>query len=99
MFGDAFANIFGVKYGTIYWPYSKKTVQGSFAGYIASCFALLFSLSLYALLELYNQDFISIMLISVLSSIIMVIIELFSPKGTDNLFIPFFCTLFAIFVQ
>ena len=99
VFGDAFANIFGVKYGTIYWPYSKKTVQGSFAGYIASCFALFFSLSLYVFLGLYNQDFITIILISVLSSIIMMIIELLSPKGTDNLSIPFFCTLFAIFVQ
>ena len=99
VFGDAFANIIGLKYGEHKWPGTEKSVEGSLGGLIASLFVLLISLSIYYFLNEYPGSYPTIILISLIVSSIMAIVELISPYGFDNLTIPISCTFTALLFQ
>jgi phytol kinase len=98
--GDSAAAYFGLKYGNHKWTFMKdRSIEGSAAGFLATFTILIFVLTTYKFIDRFDfgYDFM-IGLILAISSI-TVIVELLSPKGLDNLTIPLFCTVFALFVS
>ncbi|MFV2015405.1 MAG: diacylglycerol/polyprenol kinase family protein [Candidatus Heimdallarchaeota archaeon] len=98
--GDASAAYFGLKFGKHKWKFFKdKSIEGSGAGFLATFMILTFVLSAYRFIDLFDFE-LSFMFGMVFTiSIITLIIELISPKGFDNLTIPLFCTMFALYIS
>ncbi|MHA2252382.1 MAG: diacylglycerol/polyprenol kinase family protein, partial [Candidatus Kariarchaeaceae archaeon] len=96
--GDGFASLIGIKYGSHKWKLvPNKSLEGSSAGFIATFILLILTLSFYKLIDEFAYHYDDILLIAALASISMVIMELISPFGFDNLTIPFACTLVALY--
>jgi phytol kinase len=99
VFGDAMANIFGVKYGRTPWKFvPSKTVEGSLAAFTSSSIVLLLVLSMYKLLGLFPIYWYLLVILSLLEAMVATLAELISPYGLDNLTIPVFCTSIAIWI-
>lgn len=85
-YGDGFASVIGVRYGKrIYTVFSdKKSLEGSVAMVVFSFFLLIIAL-------LYYKIALSLPLIMVLGliSVLVAIVEGITPKGLDNLSVPF----------
>lgn len=86
-FGDGFASLIGIRYGkhSYHLFKSQKSLEGSLAMFVMS--ALSVSIYLYI-----SQGFVSlpcIMMISLLATFV----EIISPYGLDNLFIPILSAL------
>ncbi|MDH5402694.1 MAG: hypothetical protein OEY49_09400 [Candidatus Heimdallarchaeota archaeon] len=99
VFGDAFANIIGVKYGKNKILNLEKTLEGTLAAFIVTFIVLIVILSLYHALGLFDYQFSTILLISLSIAVISSIVELISPFGLDNLTIPLFCTIAGLFIE
>jgi len=86
-YGDGLASLFGIKYG-IKKVYKHKTWVGSMTMFIIS-----FVIAFICLLVLtsINESFIYAFIIALAATLI----ELFSPKGLDNLNVPLGVTLIA----
>lgn len=86
-YGDGFAALIGQKYGKH--PYTifkgHKTFEGSFAMLLVSMIVI----TTYQLLQLGSVNFIQVMLLSVVATLV----EAISPHGIDNLFIPVLVSL------
>lgn len=86
-YGDGFAALIGQKYGKH--PYTifkgHKTFEGSFAMLLVSMIVI----ATYQLLQLGSVNFIQVMLLSVVATLV----EAISPHGIDNLFIPILVSL------
>ncbi|MHA1249876.1 MAG: hypothetical protein ACTSRP_07790 [Candidatus Helarchaeota archaeon] len=89
--GDGLAPIIGKKFGKKEFKFVKgaiRTIPGSLTllitGFLSSSVILIiFGVYYYQLLSIY-----SVMIISLIGSICATFIEMFSPKGLDNLFLP-----------
>lgn len=88
VFGDAFANIIGEKYGR-HILFQNKSLEGAFGGFIATFFILLITLVFYSYTDLVDFNAWKIASIVFFLSVLTVVSELISPKGLDNLSIPF----------
>jgi dolichol kinase len=98
VYGDAFASIIGERYGNHKWKFSiDKSIEGSSAGFAVTTISLCLVLSLYVLVDKLDASFSTILLLALMTSFIMVIVEVLSPYGTDNLSIPIVCTGLAIY--
>jgi len=96
VFGDAIANLAGLRWGQRLWPNSKKSLEGSIAGIVATFIFLLLILSIYRMLKLFPVRIGPMILLTSIVAVFMGIVEVISPSGLDNLSIPFVCTSIAI---
>ena len=85
-YGDGFASIIGSRYGQ-----RKYNLFGDQKSYIGSLSMLIFTffMILIALLYYGIKFNITIILVIGIVSLIGTIVEGFTPKGLDNLFVPF----------
>ncbi|WP_077368142.1 diacylglycerol/polyprenol kinase family protein [Anaerosalibacter sp. Marseille-P3206] len=86
-YGDGFAAIIGSKYGKhrLNFGSIKKSVEGSLAMFVFS-FICLFAITFYTN-SLHSFGYV------ILIAVVATIVELFSPKGTDNLAVPLVVSL------
>lgn len=86
-FGDALGALIGIGYGSKHWSIkgvdNKKTIVGSLALFFG-----IFFLTLILLFSLSSMPWWSILCVSLFMGLISMVIELYSPKGTDNLTLP-----------
>ena len=85
-YGDGFASIFGSKYGL-----RKYNIFGDEKSYIGSISMFIFTFSMMIIaLFFYDVDLsLTIFLYLILIALIGTIVEGVTPKGLDNLFVPF----------
>lgn len=89
-YGDGFASVIGLKFGK-----KKYNVCGDVKSYIGSLamFAFTFIMSFVALLY-YNIEITTfVMIVIFLLSVVAAVVEGITPKGLDNLTVPFACVL------
>lgn len=86
--GDALAAIIGSKFGSIKWPNSNKTFEGTMAGIISSVI-------LYVIM-FYNDNVIDFdsMILNLIQVLTATFILEAITKQIDNLYLPLFCCLF-----
>lgn len=98
--GDAIASLVGLRYGKHKWKYfSDKSIEGSLAGFISTAFVLFIVLYVYSLIDQFDQSFLFILILSIISASIMTIVELISQYGLDNITIPLACTIIALVLE
>ena len=84
-YGDSIAAFIGDRYGKIVLV-GKKTLEGTVAMCLTSFLALIFSFAYFSMFyQITIQDNIIVVAIS---SLVITLIELFTPKGFDNISIP-----------
>lgn len=91
-FGDGFAALIGSRYGfRRYKLLSERSLEGSFVFFVSSFLGFSLFMSFLSTLQTYplNQGFILGLLVAVTGTLI----EAFTPKGFDNLTVPFICVL------
>jgi dolichol kinase len=89
-YGDGFASLIGVKYGRLKYKMfgDEKSLEGSFAMLIFS-FVLMIIAILFYQIEINFYILIYLLIIA----IILTIVEGITPKGLDNLSVPFIAAL------
>ncbi|RLE58331.1 MAG: hypothetical protein DRJ32_06625 [Thermoprotei archaeon] len=87
---DGVADLFGRRYGKHKYTIigSTKSIEGSLAFLVFGFLATFISLAIYSNIGMFEGGFSEILLISIISSLIGMIIEAISPKGTDNITVP-----------
>jgi phytol kinase len=85
-YGDGFASVIGVKYGKkIYTVFNdKKSLEGSTAMVIFSFFLLIIALVYYNI-----ALSVPVLFVLLLISVLVAIVEGITPKGLDNVSVPF----------
>ena len=86
-YGDGLAAVIGKKYGKRSLPFGKS-LEGSITMFIAS-----FIVS-FVLIFIYN-DFITALWIGLAISVVATLVELYTPKGLDNLSVPLLTAVLA----
>ena len=86
-YGDGLAAVIGKKYGKRPLPFGKS-LEGSITMFIAS-----FIVS-FVLIFIYN-DFITALWIGLAISVVATLVELYTPKGLDNLSVPLLTAVLA----
>ena len=97
-YGDAAAALMGQKYGRhTYNVFGKKSIEGSTVMFIICFLALWLSLIFFSFLYVLPLDRLLIAAFSV--SIVATFFEALTPKGLDNLTVPFFSALTFLLVM
>jgi len=97
-YGDAFAALIGEKYGK--WHYcifTKKSLEGSVAMFLASFLSLSFSLLYFSLL--YAFPILNVVLAALGAAFIAALAESLSPLGFDNITVPILSALTFLFLS
>jgi phytol kinase len=91
-YGDASAAIVGEKYGnTKYWVFTKKSLEGSVAMFLASFLSLEVSSLFFS--ALYALPLLMLTLATLSIALVATLVEAISPKGFDNITVPILSAL------
>ena len=93
-YGDSFAALVGERYGKRRFNIfsSWKSVEGSLSVFALSFLSVFLGLAFYSLF--YTFSIVEVLVSSLSVALIALVVEAVSPKGTDNLFVPFACAAF-----
>ena len=96
-YGDGFAALVGtnVHSGTFELYSGRKSLLGSWSFIWFTFLAIIGGLYIYKIMNLISSTIEFIIVVAIVFAVLGLIIELFSPKGTDNLFIPVISLLVA----
>jgi dolichol kinase len=89
-YGDGFASVIGIKFGK-----KKYSIFGEQKSYIGSFSMLIFTFITMIIALLYYNIAISqyVLLVLLFIAFVAAIVEAITPKGLDNLTVPFVCVL------
>ena len=97
-YGDAFAAIIGEKYGkTRYRIFTKKSLEGSAAMFLASFLSLEVSLLYFS--ALYSLPLLGLSVVALCVALAVTLIEAVSPRGFDNITVPISGALIFLLVN
>ncbi|MFW9927797.1 MAG: DUF92 domain-containing protein [Candidatus Thorarchaeota archaeon] len=95
-YGDGLAAVVGSRaHNGFLWSFGgKKSLLGTWTFIWATFFSVLFGLAIFNVLGFASLNIKTILLLAIVLAIIASLIEFFSPKGLDNLFIPIGALIF-----
>jgi phytol kinase len=96
-YGDAAASLVGEKIGRRQFRiFAKKSVEGSIAMFVVSFVS--FAVSLLFFSAFYSLPFLSSVLIALGVAAVATVSEALTPRGVDNITVPFFSVLLFLFL-